>query len=150
MYNAFTLQLNCKHDADDKLKSINQLHALGSLLVGVATKRSISWHTWKFSIGGVAYTLDEVEHTILGGGGESNDKDKDKVHDPRFHAAINCASESCPPLSRKPYGYDAESVAVDRQLDRRMRDFVQRTCGGTSPRRPTRKKPRKATRRPRT
>ncbi len=41
--------------------------------------------------------------------------------DPRIHAALNCASRSCPPVSV----YDVEHI--DQQLDQAMRGFVNAT-----------------------
>jgi hypothetical protein len=60
---------------------------------------------WKHEagrIGGRAYSLDEIEHQILRPLGE-----------PRIHAAIVCASVSCPSLARTPY----RAAELDAQLD---------------------------------
>ena len=50
------------------------------------------WKKTAGEIGGRSHTLSEIEHEILRPMGE-----------PRIHAAIVCASLSCPPLRREPY-----------------------------------------------
>ena len=67
---------------------------------------------WKRPAGKVAgrpVTLDEVEHEILRPLGE-----------PRIHAAIVCASTSCPSLRREAYRVER----LDAQLDTAMRDWL--------------------------
>jgi hypothetical protein len=60
-------------------------------------------------IGGRARSLDEIEHGILR-----------PLGDPRIHAAIVCASTSCPSLRREPY----EAARIDAQLDDALRRFL--------------------------
>jgi hypothetical protein len=60
-------------------------------------------------IGGRAYSLDEIEHALLR-----------PLGDPRIHAAIVCASSSCPSLRREPY----EAGRIDAQLDDALRRFL--------------------------
>jgi hypothetical protein len=70
------------------------------------------WPVWKREagrIGGRAYTLDEIEHGILR-----------KLSEPRIHAAIVCASTSCPSLAREPY----RPETLDAQLDAALRRFL--------------------------
>lgn len=67
---------------------------------------------WKREAGrvdGRAVTLDEVEHAILR-----------PLGDPRIHAAIVCASSSCPSLRREAY----RAERVDAQLDDAVRVFL--------------------------
>ena len=77
--------------------------------------RDIGWAlspVWKKPAGRVAgreVTLDEIEHEILRPMGE-----------PRIHAAIVCASLSCPPLRREPYRADA----LEAQLDDNARAWL--------------------------
>jgi hypothetical protein len=69
---------------------------------------------WKHEagrIGGRAYTLDEIEHQILRPLGE-----------PRVHAAIVCASVSCPSLARTPYRTPQLDVQLDAALARWLAD----------------------------
>jgi hypothetical protein len=67
---------------------------------------------WKLSAGRVgsrSYSLGEIEHEILR-----------PLGDPRIHAAIVCASTSCPALRPEPY----EPDRLDAQLDEAVRTFL--------------------------
>lgn len=67
---------------------------------------------WKIPAGRVAgrsVTLHEIEHEILR-----------PLGDPRIHAAIVCASTSCPSLRREPYS----AARLDGQLDDALRRFL--------------------------
>ncbi len=67
---------------------------------------------WKRDAGkidGKTVTLDQIEHEILR-----------PMGDPRIHAAIVCASRSCPSLRREPY----TAAGVSAQLDDSMRRFL--------------------------
>lgn len=67
------------------------------------------WKREAGRVGGRAVTLDEIEHAILR-----------PLGDPRIHAAIVCASTSCPSLAREPF----RAERVDAQLDAAARAFV--------------------------
>ena len=54
--------------------------------------------------------LNDIEHKIL----------RKRYKDARLHAAINCASASCPPLRNEAFTADK----LDAQLDEQMRAFV--------------------------
>lgn len=62
----------------------------------------------KRRIGGESLTLDEIENKLRA------------LKDPRFHFAIVCASESCPPLAQRAYTADGLSSVLEKQ----GRDFV--------------------------
>jgi hypothetical protein len=67
---------------------------------------------WKREAGRIAgqpYTLDEIEHGVLR-----------PLGDPRIHAAIVCASVSCPALRREPY----VPGRIDAQLDDALARFL--------------------------
>jgi hypothetical protein len=67
---------------------------------------------WKHEAGTVAgrtVSLHEVEHEILR-----------KLREPRIHAAIVCASTSCPSLRRTPFSADD----IEAQLDDAMRRWL--------------------------
>jgi hypothetical protein len=64
------------------------------------------WKQEAGRIGGRPISLDEIEHRILR-----------PLGDPRVHAAIVCASVSCPRLAREPY----TAARVDAQLDEAVR-----------------------------
>ena len=55
-------------------------------------------------------SLNDVEHGIL----------RERFKDARLHAAINCASYSCPPLRNEAF----TAARLDVQLDEQMRRFV--------------------------
>jgi hypothetical protein len=81
---------------------VASIRELGSLLRPV-------WKREAGRVGGRAYTLDEIEHGILR-----------KLSEPRIHAAIVCASVSCPSLAREPY----RPESLDAQLDASLRRFL--------------------------
>jgi hypothetical protein len=60
------------------------------------------WDTRKFVVAGKSVTLNEIENGMLRPFG-----------DPRVHAALNCASRSCPPLAAKVFS----GPTLDAQLD---------------------------------
>ena len=64
----------------------------------------------KHRVGGADRSLDDIEHRILRG----------RFKDPRIHAAINCASVSCPPLVPRAF----EGPDLDSQLDAAMQAFL--------------------------
>jgi hypothetical protein len=98
---------------------INAYNALAIDLVarrpGVASIRDLGswlrpvWDREAGRVGGRPRSLGEIEHAILRPLGE-----------PRIHAAIVCASVSCPPLRREPY----DAARLDAQLDDQMRRFL--------------------------
>ncbi|MEX1025850.1 MAG: DUF547 domain-containing protein [Planctomycetota bacterium] len=57
-----------------------------------------------------ALSLNDIEHGIL----------RPRFQDARIHAAVNCASASCPPLRHEAY----VASRLDEQLDEQMRAFV--------------------------
>jgi len=99
-YNAFTLQLILDHYPIESIKDI---------------PREERWEARRWSLGGALVSLDEIEHQRL----------RAHFREPRIHFAINCASESCPPLQPKAF----ESGTLNEQLDQaaeRMHDPAQR------------------------
>lgn len=60
------------------------------------------WKRVAAHIDGKPVTLDQIEHAILR-----------KMGEPRIHAAIVCASTSCPSLAREPFA----AATLDAQLD---------------------------------
>jgi len=67
------------------------------------------WKREAGRIGGRTYSLDEIEHEQIRRAG-----------DPRVHAAIVCASLSCPALRREPF----RAAELDAQLDAAMRAWL--------------------------
>jgi len=67
------------------------------------------WDREVVRIEGRALSLGAIEHEILR-----------KLGEPRIHAAIVCASTSCPSLARVPF----RAATLDAQLDAAMRGFL--------------------------
>ena len=98
LYNAATIKLILT--AYPGIKSIKDL---GSLFQSPWKKKFIS-------LNGRTITLDHIEHDIL----------RPRFKDPRVHFAINCASQSCPPLLDEPY----TGSTLDAQLNKVTANFI--------------------------
>lgn len=59
---------------------------------------------------GEKLTLNDIEHKIL----------RPKFKDARVHAAVNCASEGCPPLAKEAF----TAARLDEQLDRQVKAWL--------------------------
>ena len=95
-YNILAIQMVARHYPVDSIKDAG----------------SFFWPVWKREagrIGGEPVTLGQIEHEILRPLGE-----------PRIHAAIVCASTSCPSLMRTPF----EPSRLDGQLDAATRRWL--------------------------
>ncbi len=72
------------------------------------------WPVWKhreIAVAGQLRSLDEIEHEILR-----------PMGDPRVHAALVCASVSCPPLAREPWSAERLDEMFDAALARWLGD----------------------------
>lgn len=98
-YNAFTVKLILDHYP---LHSIEELH-------GIPYVNTVFHKEW-FELGGMAMSLNRIEHGVL----------RQQFQEPRIHAAINCASVSCPPLQSVAFLPET----MDQQLEIVMRSFV--------------------------
>ncbi len=112
-YNAFTIKAIIDHYPIQR----------SFTLVGIfyAPKNSILqipgvWKKLQFQAVGQSVTLDHIEHRIL----------RKEFNEPRIHAAINCASISCPDLRNEAYIADK----IDKQLDDSSRNFVNSKTKG--------------------
>lgn len=99
-YNAFTVKLIVDAYPVASIKDIKR---------GIAFVNSV-WDIKFIQIGGKAYDLNNIEHDIL----------RPKFKDARIHAAINCASFSCPKLRNEAYAADK----LEAQLNDAMRGFI--------------------------
>lgn len=99
-YNAFTIQLIVRNYPVKSIKDIKN---------GLAFVNSV-WDIKFIRIQGFNYDLNNIEHNIL----------RPVFRDARIHAAINCASFSCPRLLNKAF----TAQNLESQLDTVMRDFV--------------------------
>ena len=102
VYNIMAVKMVLDHYPVDSIKD-----------VGSPTKSV--WKKKVGVVGGKEMTLDEIEHEILR-----------KMGDPRIHAAIVCASVSCPDLRQEAYTTDH----LDRQLDDQFKRFLANTGKG--------------------
>lgn len=99
-YNAFTVKLIVDHYPVKSIKDIKR---------GIPFVNTV-WDIKFIKIGGKIYDLNNIEHSIL----------RPDYKDARVHAAINCASYSCPALRAE--AFTAEKL--DAQLSDAMRIFV--------------------------
>ena len=97
-YNILAIDLVRRNHPVDSIRSI------GSFFSPV-------WKRPAGKIGGRSYTLDEIEHQILR-----------PMRDPRIHAAIVCASLSCPPLRREPYRSERLAAQLEDNVRRWLAD----------------------------
>jgi hypothetical protein len=99
-YNAYTVQLIVRNYPVGSIKDIKK---------GVAFVNSV-WDIKFIKIQGFTYDLNNIEHNIL----------RPVFKDARVHAAVNCASYSCPKLLNEAY----TAARLEEQLETGMRNFV--------------------------
>ena len=92
-YNALTVDLVADNWPLQSIRDLDQGHP---------------WTTRHFTVAGQDRTLDDIEKHLRAAG------------DPRVHAALNCASKGCPPLSRTALSGDT----LDSQLDDAAARFI--------------------------
>ncbi len=99
-YNAFTVKLIVDHYPVQSIKDIKN---------GIPFVNTV-WDIKFIHIQGRTYDLNNIEHSIL----------RPKFKDARIHAAINCASFSCPRMLNRAF----TARKLEQQLDAAMRSFV--------------------------
>jgi len=114
------------------LYNVQMIHALAAqeTLPAAPLKVQGMWSRFAYNVGGLLFTLDEIEHGILRcNKGHPNDNkpkftDDDarkalilKHLDPRIHFALNCGAQSCPPI--RIY----QSDKLDQQLNMASSSF---------------------------
>lgn len=77
------------------------------------------WDMEAGRVGSLTLSLDDIEHGII----------RHYWSDARIHAAVNCASVSCPDLRQEPY----EGAQVSDQLDDQTRKWFANTKKGLMP-----------------
>jgi len=105
-YNAFTIKKVIAHYPLDSIKDLDRAFGLKSVFDDEFIKMPGHHPDGDDDM----LSLNDVEHGIL----------RPTFKDARVHAAINCASYSCPPLA--PNAFTADKL--DEQLERQMRAFV--------------------------
>jgi len=99
-YNAFTIQLIIDNYPVASIKDIKN---------GIPFVSTV-WDIAFIKIEGIEYDLNNIEHNII----------RQKFDEPRIHAAVICASRSCPQLRNEAFTADR----LDDQLEDEMRRFV--------------------------
>ncbi|MFQ6673749.1 MAG: DUF547 domain-containing protein [Fidelibacterota bacterium] len=109
-----------KTDGDTKAYWMNVYNALVMKAVtehpGISSVNDLGWAKgvfWrkKFEVGGSWMTLHQIENGIL----------RKRYRDPRIHFAINCGTNSCPPLGNRILsGHD-----LDAQLEAKTAQFIR-------------------------
>jgi hypothetical protein len=99
-YNAFTVKLIVDYYPVKSIKEIKK---------GIPFLNSV-WDIKFIRIEGETYDLNNIEHSIL----------RKEFSDARIHAAINCASISCPLLRGEAF----VAEKLDKQLDDAMHSFI--------------------------
>lgn len=99
-YNAYTVQLILRNYPVQSIKDIKR---------GFAFVNSV-WDIKFIKIQDYTYDLNNIEHNIL----------RPVFKDARVHAAVNCASYSCPKLQREAF----TAKRLNEQLDAAMRGFI--------------------------
>ncbi len=109
VYNAHTVQKVVQHYPLESIRDLDK--ALG--LKTVFEQRFIPMRAFHPERKDEDLSLNDIEHGIL----------RAQFKDARLHAAINCASKSCPPLRNEAY----VAERLDEQLDQQMRGFINDT-----------------------
>lgn len=99
-YNAFTVKLIVNHYPIQSIKDIKK---------GIPFVNTV-WDIKFIKIEDRTYDLNNIEHGII----------RSKFKDPRIHAAVNCASISCPKLQNRAF----TGNQLNEQLDQAARDFI--------------------------
>ncbi len=106
LYNALTVETVLNHYP---VKSIRDIAiSPGWLAVG-------PWGAKLVTIGGVALSLDDIEHRIL----------RPIWRDPRIHYAVNCAALGCPNLPARAF----TAGNIEDMLDRAAGDYINHRRG---------------------
>lgn len=99
-YNAYTVKIVLKHYPIKSIKDVG----------GIFYKVNTTWDIDFIEIGGQKLSLNDIEHKKLRGA----------FDDPRIHAAVNCASFSCPKLRNEAY----EARKLEAQLNDQAKVWV--------------------------
>ncbi len=97
-YNAFTIQLIIDHPGVSSIRKIK------NGWFGSPWSKPLSGN--RTLLDGAIAALDPIEHEWL----------RPKYRDFRIHAAVNCASISCPPLRSESYTADKLETQLDEQM----------------------------------
>ena len=104
-YNAYTVKLIIRNYPVKSIKDIKR---------GIAFVNSV-WDIKFIKIEGRVYDLNNIEHGIL----------RKDFKDARVHAAVNCASYSCPALRNEAYTADKLDVQLTDAMNRFVNDPIR-------------------------
>ena len=104
-YNAYTLKLITQHYPLKSIKDIGGMFAKGPW-----DRAFIPLNKLFAGDKGKALTLNQVEHEIL----------RKDFKDARVHAAVNCASQGCPPLAQEAF----VASKLNEQLEAQVKAWV--------------------------
>ena len=112
-FNAYNVQM---------LKNVTDTPHVRNILLGGYAR---NYFRKSLLTGGIAISLDDIEHTILRHQGTDSRLQvyRPSRVDPRLHVALNCAAVSCPRLRRQ--AYTASTLHAD--LEDAMREFAGST-----------------------
>jgi hypothetical protein len=96
LYNAVTLDVVLEHYPVDTIREIRS----GFFRAG-------PWRLDLVTVGGVALSLDNIEHDIM----------RPIFRDPRVHYAVNCASIGCPNLWSEPFTGESLEAQLEHGAD---------------------------------
>lgn len=111
LYNAKTVDVVLDHYPVGSIKDISLGGGLFATLTGGPWKAKV------LTLGGVALSLDDIEHGML----------RPVFKDPRVHYSVNCASIGCPNLQDTAF----TGANLDAQLDAAARDYVNNERGAS-------------------
>ena len=111
LYNAKTIDIVLDKYPVKSIKDISLGGGLKSLVTGGP------WQAPVTRVGGVALSLDDIEHKIMRG----------FFKDPRVHYAVNCASVGCPNLQAAAF----TGAKLEGQLEAAAKDFINSPRGFT-------------------
>jgi Protein of unknown function, DUF547 len=109
LYNAKTIDIVLDKYPVKSIKDISLGGGLKSLVAGGP------WQSQVTRVGGVALSLDDIEHKILRG----------FFKDPRVHYAVNCASAGCPNLQSDAF----TGAKLESQLEAAAKAFINSPRG---------------------
>jgi hypothetical protein len=106
------------------MKSVNSDIAYDYIRKKYPTKgpldgETLFFHGNRIVISGRKTSFDNLEKKVI----------RPTFKEPRIHFAVNCASESCPPLDIKPF----TAATLDVDLDRLTRRFINENPQGVVP-----------------
>lgn len=102
-YNAYTIAQINAHEERRSIRNINRMFGL--------VKAGGAWSEPMATVGGIRYTLDQIEHEQI----------RPVFKEPRVHFALVCAALGCPPLRSEAF----TAERLEQQLEEQARTFLR-------------------------